>query len=172
MGRHRSRQADCPQGVTDVFRGVGIPVALSGPHSRLKAVPESSEDGVQEVAKLALLGGGKALEALSERAETTQQVCPESFAGGGEDDVLDAAVIDAWPAADEAARFEAVDEPRDVRAVASQLSGQVVHGQRRGELKQRSRLSGVEVELRGRAEKCPPVMCEQRAQECPGLVAR
>jgi len=81
----------------------------------------------------------------------------------GQDNVLDPTVVRAWLACDESPDLEPIDQTGDVRVVAGQSRGELVHRQSRVQLQEGARLGGVQVELGGRRQKSPPLLGKQSA---------
>lgn len=90
---------------------------------------------------------------------------PQPPAGGGEYDVTDPAVRRALLARDEAAGLEPVDEAGDIRVIASELGGELVHRECVRKLQQRARLRRMEVDLGRSDEKPAPLLSEQCAEQ-------
>ena len=159
-------------GRRDAYRGLSLARAYeeSGNPDRRGLFGHVVADHLaQEVSQLTLLVSRETLEARSRSPDAGQHAFAQPSSGFGQDDMLDAPVLGARSAGDEAPRLEPVDEPGDVGVVAREERGELGHRQRRLQLKQSSRLRGVEVKLSGGDEKSSPVLSKECAEQPPDL---
>jgi hypothetical protein len=126
----------------------------------------------QEVTQLTSLVRGETLKAPARAPDPGQHPFAQAPSGCSQDDMLHAPVFGARLAGHESSRLEPVYEPGDVRVVAGEERGELVHRQRRAQLKKSSRLCRVEVKLSGGDEKPAPVLSKESAKQFPDLSRR